>query len=96
LEVEDPEHRNEPEMIAPDYLYHARCVRFAHDTDQDPQVTHRRHLDAIRAKEYRNRRKNEQCVGTTTDTRHTTAIDPIPWGSLVFGEYQLGFVILYG
>ncbi|KAJ5102450.1 hypothetical protein N7532_002979 [Penicillium argentinense] len=74
-EEEGPEHPNERKIIASD-LDHARRVRFAHDKDEDPQVTHRRRLDAIRAKNYRNRRKNEQCVGANTSTRYTPAIGP--------------------
>jgi hypothetical protein len=51
---------NEHEITTTNDLDHAIHVRFTHDEDQDPQVLHRRRLDAIRAKGYRKRRKTQQ------------------------------------
>lgn len=54
------------EMTSHNDLNFTTQVRFGQDKDQDPQALHRRYLDAIRDKEYRTRRKAQQCVSTTT------------------------------
>ncbi|KAJ6041642.1 uncharacterized protein N7446_010480 [Penicillium canescens] len=56
---------NEHKISISSGLYRAINIRFPSDTDQDPHVLHRRHLDAIRAKEYRKRQK-ERSIDTTT------------------------------